>query len=61
MAKDYTNFNLKKNYISYVNYKLFFKRNIEDWKKKLSIEIFSYDNIIENNEYINYKEQNFIK
>ena len=61
IVKDYPNFNLKKNDIYYVNYKLLFKCNNEVWEKNLNKENNSFDNIIENNEYINDNEEIFIK
>ena len=61
IVKDYLNFNLKKNDIYYVNYKLLFKCNNEAWQKNLSDDNLSYDNIIDNNNYIADSEENYIK
>ena len=40
IVKDYLNFNLKKNDIYYVNYKLLFKCNNEAWQKIYLIKIY---------------------
>ena len=60
IAKDYLDFNLKKDAEYYVNYKLLNKCSKEVWEKNLNNERRSEEDIIDNNDYISDKEEDFI-
>ena len=60
IAKDYLDFDLKKNAEYYVNYKLLNKCSEEVWEKNLKNEKRSEEDIIDNNDYLSDNEEEFI-
>ena len=62
ISKNYPDFNLYKNDLYYVNYKLLYKCSNEAWEKNLKKKekIYEDNDIIENNTYIDEKEEQYI-